>query len=99
RRARGRRIADVTARGIIAALVLKDSFENEEFFAAWMDVRREGARRGVSNDGRCASDLVTDTVEHSALDTRHWRAHPGQFSSMDRGTLGEAGGDPHERWP
>ena len=75
----------------------KDSVENEEFFAAWMDVRRERALRGVSNDGRCARDLVTDTVEHSALDTRHWRAHPGQFSSVDRGTLGEVGVDPHDR--
>src|SRR5215469_10001534 len=62
-----------------------------------MDVRREGALRGVSNDGRCASDLVTDTVEHSALHTLHWRAHPGRFSRMDRGTLGEVGVDPHDR--
>src|SRR5215831_2324871 len=95
--ARGRRIADVAPRGIIAALVLKDSLEDEEFFTARMGVRREGAVGGVSNDGRCASDLATDTVEHSALDTRHWRRHPGRFFGMDRGTLGEVGIDAHDR--
>ena len=36
--ARGRRIADVAARRIVAAIVLKDSVENEEFFAAEMRV-------------------------------------------------------------
>src|SRR5262245_16984753 len=97
RMARGRRIADVAPRGIIAALVLKDSLEDEEFFTARMGVRREGAVGGVSNDGRCASDLATDTVEHSALDTRHWRRHPGRFFGMDRGTLGEVGIDAHDR--
>src|SRR5262249_57715600 len=42
-------------------------------------------------------DLVTDAVEHSALDTRHWRAHPVRFPRMDRGALGEVGVDPHHR--
>jgi len=37
--ARGRRIADVAARRIVTTLVLKDSIENEELFAARMSVR------------------------------------------------------------
>src|SRR5262245_19882089 len=63
-----------------------------------MSVRREGGARRVSNNGRCASNLVTDAVKHSALDTRHWRLHPVRRSSMDRGTLGEVGVDPHDRY-
>src|SRR5262249_13662581 len=39
RMARGRWVADVAARRIVTALVLKDSLENEEFFAAEMRVR------------------------------------------------------------
>src|SRR5262249_55087890 len=76
RMARGRRIADVAPRRTVAALVLKDSLKNEKFFTAEMRVRREGGAWRVANDGRCTRDLVTDAVEHSALDTRHWRAHP-----------------------
>src|SRR5262249_24588793 len=95
--ARGRRIADVAPRRIVAALVLKDTLENEEFFAAEMRVRREGGAWRVANDGRCARDLVTDAVEHSALNTRHRRAHPGPWCGMDRGALGEVGIDPHHR--
>src|SRR5215813_15438748 len=60
-----------------------------------MSVRRKNGARRVSNNGRCASNLVTDAVKHSALDTRHWRLHPVRRSSMDRGTLGEVGVDLH----
>src|SRR5262249_221879 len=95
--ARGRRIADVTARRIVTALVLKDSIENEELFTARMSVRGKGGARRVSNDGRCASDLVTDAVKHSALDARHWPLHPVRRSSMARGTFGEIGVDLHDR--
>src|SRR5262249_10623162 len=84
-------------RRLVAALVLKDSLEDEEFFAAEMRVRREGGAWRVANDGGCARDLVTDAVEHSALDARHWRAHPVQFPRMDRGALGEVGVDPNNR--
>src|SRR5262245_63614206 len=96
--ARGRRIADVAARRIVATLVLKDSLQYEKFFAAEMRVRREGGARRISNDGRRARDLVANAVEHSALDTRHWRAHPVRCCGMDRGALGEVGVDPYHRF-
>jgi hypothetical protein len=34
-------------------------------------------------------------LEAHLFPTRHWRLHPVRRSSMDRGTLGEVGVDPH----
>src|SRR5262249_53136677 len=94
-----RRIADVAARREIAMLVLKDAFEDEEFLAAGMDVRREGTLRCIAHDRRRPGDLVTEAIEHAALDARHRRGLPRQPGGMDRGPFIEIGIELHARPP
>jgi hypothetical protein len=66
-----RRIANIRPDGIVAVLVLKHAFEDEEFLAASVYVRGEMAFRRVANDGGCSSDLIADAIEHAPFDTRH----------------------------
>ena len=65
------RIADICARRIVAMLVLKNAFQDDEFLTTTMGVLRKGTALCVADDARRARDFVTDAVEHTAVHTRH----------------------------
>src|SRR5262249_14581437 len=64
-----------------------------------MDVRGEGALRSVAHDRRGPGDLVTEAVEHSALDARHGRCRPRQLGGMHGDAFIEIGIQFHVRAP
>src|SRR5215472_7248606 len=68
--AAGRRVANISARGVVAMLVLKDALQHQELLAAAVGVGREAAARGVTDDRGRARHLIADAVEHSPI-------HPG----------------------
>ena len=94
---RGRRVAHVGARRVIAMLILEHAVEYQELFAAAMGVRREMAVRRVAHDRCGARDLFADAVEHPPIDPGHGRGNPGQSRGVDHGALGEIGVQFHGR--
>src|SRR4029434_6569707 len=66
---------------------LENAFEDEELLAASVDVRGEVALRGIAHNRRRAGDLVTQAIEHSALDTRHGRCLPTAACGMHGDTF------------
>src|SRR5271167_914451 len=74
--AAGWRVANVSARRIVAVLVLEDAVEHQELLAPAMGVRRETTVRGVANDRGRARHLIPDAVEHSPFDPGDGRPCP-----------------------
>lgn len=64
--ARARRIAQISARRIIAVLIREHAVEHEDLLAAVMHVFIKAGTGGVTHDAGGARDLITDPVEHGA---------------------------------
>ena len=72
-------------------LVLEDTVENKELFAAGVDVRRKMAVGSISNDRGGARDFVTEAVEHAAIDAGHRRRFPRDVRTVHGNAFGEIG--------
>jgi hypothetical protein len=77
--ARQRWVSDIAANGKVAALILKNSIENEKLLSTMMNMRREFASRTIADDGGSASHLFANPVEHYPVDAGHWRRFPAFY--------------------
>src|SRR5216683_1402947 len=90
-----RRVADIGAGGIVAALVAEHAVEHEYLLAAAMLVPLEAAAGGVAHQGGGARHLAAVALQHLAGDARHRRVDPGQVCRLDDGALRQIGVDQH----
>src|SRR5215472_13663748 len=81
--ATGRWVADISARGVVAVLILKYAVQHQELLAATVGVGREAAVRGVADDRGRARHLIADAVEHSSVDTGNGRRRPVQAGRVN----------------
>src|SRR5437879_3611655 len=93
--ARARRIAHISAGGIVALLVGEYAVQHEELLAAAVLMGIEGAPRSVANDAGRPSNLAPVALEHLALDARQGRAKPGQVPRVHHDPLRQIGMDQH----
>jgi len=47
----------------------ENAFEDEKLLTFGMFVSRKHATQRISHDARCASDFVSNAIEHNAIDT------------------------------
>jgi hypothetical protein len=85
------RIAHIEATWIDAVLILEHTVKYEKLLTACMYMPGKRALRSVPHDGGCASDLVSDAVQHPPLDTGDRRGGPWQACRMNGGTLAKIG--------
>src|SRR6185369_12869817 len=85
------------AGGIVAMLVLEYAFEHKEFFPTLMRVARKMRMWGVADDGGSPRHLLTDPVQHAALDASNGRERPFESRSVNYRALREICVDLHMR--
>ena len=63
-----RRIAQISARRIVAVFIREHAIEHEDFLAAVMHMFIKAGAGGVTHDAGGARDFITDPVEHAPVD-------------------------------
>lgn len=80
-------------------LILKYAVEDDEFLAAFMDMRRKMAVWRIADNGGCACNLTANAVEHPAVNACHWRRHPIKAVATEKYAFVEIGIDFHAAHP
>ena len=74
--AASRRVANVGSSRVVAVLVGKYPFNDQEFLAKRVLMRRENAGRSIANQRGRPSNLTTDPIQQPTLDARLRRGNP-----------------------
>src|SRR5690242_8085887 len=80
---RARRIADITPCREVSVLVLKDAVQDNELFAARVNMRREPAVGGITDDRCRPRHFAPDPVEHTTVDASYGRRRPCKAIGMN----------------
>ena len=78
RMARPRRIHDVSACGVVARFVAKNTLQNQDLFAHIVVMLRKARASIVANDRGGTRHLITKPLEESSLNTGFWAVDPGK---------------------
>ena len=84
-------VANVSARGVVAVLVLEDALQHQKFFAARVGVGTELAAWRITHDAGGLCHLVAYAVQHAPRHARHGRGLPVVLGGMDHGSLLQIG--------
>ena len=79
----------------MTGFVGENAFQDQELFTLRVLVRRERAAGCISNDARCAGDLVADSVEHQPIYTGLGGSHPVVVVRYDEGSFRKIRIDSH----
>src|SRR5262249_37530741 len=84
---RPRRIAEIGPGRVIAMLVLKDTFQNQNFFATTVRMTREGPAASIAHD-RCGTrDLAANAKQHAPINAGRRTGDPIDFRGMNEDWL------------